>query len=763
MKRAIIIHGHFYQPPRENPWLGVIFRQPGASPYHDWNERINAECYAPNSVSRLLNHKGLITRLVNNYRKISFNFGPTLINWLRAQSPSVYTRVIDADIKSMAENQGHGNAIAQCYNHMIMPLANRQDKITQVVWGIRDFMFHFGRRPEGMWLPETAVDLETLDILAEQGIRFTILSPHQAEKIKPLRAKRWKRVNSESIDTSRPYLQRLPTGREIVIFFYNSNLSHQVAFGDLLKSGDNFASRLLGEPLESKDLPLLSIATDGETYGHHHKFAEMALSYAISLIENTEDAVVTNYGCYLENREPDFEVRIKENTSWSCAHGVERWRSDCGCTTPTQEGWTQSWRVPLREALDFLRYHFIKTFQEYGSDVLSNPWEARNHYIEVLLDRTNLSGFIKRHVRYPNRQKNIELSLKLLEMQRNSMLMYTSCGWFFDEPSRPETLQILSYSLRAIQLHQGITSKSLLDDFLEILSEGKSNIPSEGTLTDMFRKRVMPLSVDNKRAALIGAFYFGLHPDEEVFKRGNLLIKRINPPRSESKKKDTLALHIEFAPALERDILHVKLSRPGELDTEVVFKGEKRAYGIKDLPQEERQAYIEEILYRKTQPALTILRRVYQEISPLLGHLLEPEALLSSEEKGLLEVLLQAELMDILRRGNLTELIDMLSSLKGSFVKLKPERLEFLLRRVLENNFRQITQEEDVSMLKDVTRCIEACKKLGFSMNLWTVQNLYYDMLLKHYKRQALPDDVKRLGSLLSFDMEKIKEQIDSE
>ncbi len=770
MKRAIIIHGHFYQPPRENPWLGVILKQPSASPYHDWNERINAECYAPNSVSRILNERGRIIRLVNNYEKISFNFGPTLMDWLRAHSPSVYSRILMADRKSMVEKDGHGNAIAQCYNHIIMPLANRQDKITQVRWGIRDFQFHFGRKPEGMWLPETAVDLETLDILAQEGIRFTILSPHQAERIKPIKGKRWKRVEPDGPDPSRPYLQRLPTGREIVIFFYNGHLSHQIAFGSLLKSGEGLASKLLQHPVSSIGLPLLSIATDGETFGHHHKFAEMALSYAIKVLEGSDDVWLTNFGAYLDRVKPDFEVMIKENTSWSCAHGIERWRSDCGCTIPTKQGWSQAWRTPLREALDLLRYHFIRCFQQQGSELFKDPWEARNDFIDVLLDKGRLGNFLKKHLLKAQNSSDVKRALKLLQMQRNAMLMYTSCGWFFDEPSRPETLQILSYSLRAITLYEELCGDDLLSDFLDILSEGKSNIEKMGTLADLFKDRVMAERIGNKEAALIGAFYFGLHPDKDEYRKGSLKIKKEH--LSEESQPDTyrMSLLMEIGEEEEKQRVELLVFEPAGLKTRVRFldklKGidettTNQLFTLKDLLYEEREQYLQEISRRKMKDILSLLKGSYRELDELLDHYrahsLEPPTNL----KPILDIALKAELMDILLGGNPDELTELLIRLKRLPLTLRAEEYEYPIRRFLERSLRRLSENPVFEKTRALAKCLEELKNIGFSINLWTVQNIYYEMLINRWRGKPLPDMIKRLGEALYFDVETIKGQID--
>ncbi|MFH1486971.1 MAG: glycoside hydrolase, partial [Chloroflexota bacterium] len=325
MERFICIHGHFYQPPRENPWLEAIELQDSAHPFHDWNERINAECYAPNTASRILDAEGRIRKIANNYANISFNFGPTLLSWLEGKAPETYHAILAADRESQGAFSGHGSALAQVYNHIIMPLANRRDKHTQALWGIKDFEHRFGRSPEGMWLPETAVDLESMDVLAELGIRFTVLAPQQAGRVRPIGGRGWADVNGGRIDTTMAYQLLLPSGRKMNLFFYNGPVSHAVAFEGILANGEQFAQRIIGGfSGAQQSAPLVHIATDGETYGHHHKFGDMALSYALDRIKTGNLARITNYGEYLEKHPPTHQVEIIENTSWSCAHDVER-------------------------------------------------------------------------------------------------------------------------------------------------------------------------------------------------------------------------------------------------------------------------------------------------------------------------------------------------------------------------------------------------------------------------------------------------------
>ncbi len=504
MNRYVCIHGHFYQPPRENPWLEVVELQDAAYPYHDWNERITAECYAPNTAARILDDERKIVDIVNNYAKISFNVGPTLLSWMERHKPEVYQAIIESDRESQKTFSGHGSAMAQVYNHMIMPLANTRDKRTQVIWGIKDFESRFGRKPEGMWLSEAAVDLETLDIMAEHGIGFAILAPHQARRARKIGDMKWKEVSGGKIDPKMPYLCRLPSGNTIHLFFYDGPISQDVAFGDLLNNGEVFAKRLLSAFSKDQDQPqLVHIATDGESYGHHHRFGDMALAYALHYIESNNLAKLTNYGEFLEKQPPTCEVEIIENTSWSCAHGVERWRSDCGCKTGTYPEWTQAWRAPLREVMDWLRDSLIPVYEREMNPYLRDPWQARGDYIEVILDKSvqNVERFFSRHaVRELSNDEKIRV-LKLLEMQRNAMLMFTSCGWFFNEISGIETVQIMQYAGRAMQLAKDVNGVSLEPHYIESLEQARSNIPYFHNGAKVYELSVKPCVIDLLRVA----------------------------------------------------------------------------------------------------------------------------------------------------------------------------------------------------------------------------------------------------------------------
>ena len=525
-EKFLTIHGHFYQPPRENPWLEAIELQDSALPFHDWNERITKECYNPNSVSKIVDNRNRILDVVNNYSLMSFNFGPTLLSWMEQYAPLTYERIIKADIESIDLNDGHGNAMAQVYNHIIMPLANEHDKQTQVKWGIRDFEYRFGRKPEGMWLAETAVDDDTLRVLEENGIKFTVLSPYQALKIKGPKDKEWTDVSWGNIDPARSYKYNIKSapGKSIDLFFYDGAISRSVAFDELLKDGNKFIKRLKEGVSDTRNYPqLINIATDGESYGHHTKFGDMALSYVLKIRAEDEGFKIINYAAYLDKYRSDYEVDIKQASSWSCFHGVGRWCEDCGCSTGGHPGWNQKWRRPLRDALDYLRDELAKVFEKEGPKYFNTDvWEVRNNYIDVILTRTeaNIKKFQSKYFLPELSDEDKVRGMKLLEIQRQALLMYTSCGWFFSEISGIETVQIMKYAARAMQLAAYFTKQNYEKKFLEILSNAKSNIQEYGTGKDIYERFVKPSVVTPKQIAslwAISSLYEDFGDEEDVY------------------------------------------------------------------------------------------------------------------------------------------------------------------------------------------------------------------------------------------------------
>ncbi|MBD2387676.1 DUF3536 domain-containing protein [Cylindrospermum sp. FACHB-282] len=531
----VTVHGHFYQPPRENPYLDAIERQPSATPFHDWNERIHWECYRPNAFARVLNDRGEVVGIVNNYEYMSFNIGPTLMSWLERHDVEVYQRILEADEASSLRLQGHGNAIAQVYNHIIMPLANERDKYTQIRWGKEDFKSRFGRDPEGMWLAETAVDYATLEALVAEGIRFIVLAPSQAQRCRLLATKNdphpeWHEVGGNQIDPTRPYrcylkpslscpssplnVSATSNGRAsnqesteglpyIDIFFYDGPISRDMGFSDVVYNSSHFAGRI-GSAIRGDHRPaqLISVATDGETFGHHKKGTEKTLAYAFTGEFPNHRWTVTNFAHYLSLNTPAWEVELKSITAWSCAHGVDRWQEDCGCGG---EGgvWHQKWRRPLRNALNWLRDQLVAVYEEQGKQLFRDPWQARDEYIHVMRDRTpaNVNRFLGRHQNHKLTAAEQVDALRLLEMQRHALLMYTSCGWFFEEISRPEGTQILRYASRALELAGDVAGVQLEKGFLKRLGLAPSNVEHFKHGAEIYRQLVLTAQIGFKQVA----------------------------------------------------------------------------------------------------------------------------------------------------------------------------------------------------------------------------------------------------------------------
>ena len=505
----LIIHGHFYQPPRENPWTGIIDPEPGALPFHDWNERIYAECYGPNSAARIVVDSA--EQVVNNYAHISFDFGPTVLSWLQQHHVETYSRIIAADSQSALRYGGHGNAIAQAYNHAILPLCNERDQNTQVRWGIADFRYRFDREPESMWLPETACNDDVLGVLIDEGLRFVILAPQQAQRVRSISVLpgEWRTVSRDTIDTgvAYRYFHGDGSGRSIAVFFYDRKLAHDIAFEQALASSkvlvDSFAQR------RAEAAGLISIATDGETYGHHHKFGDLCLAYALQVDAPARGFALTNYGEYLERFPPELEVEINngergEGSSWSCVHGVSRWIRDCGCHTGGELGWNQAWRGPLRAALDFLRDDAAVYFEATRGELFTDPWLARDDSVSLVLDEfKSREEFLRLHAPRELTRQQQQRALGFLEVQRNALLMYTSCGWFFSDVSGIEPIQILKYAARALDLMNQLGLPSPRERFLEILAEAKSNRSELGNGADVFRRFVDPLQGRPESAELL--------------------------------------------------------------------------------------------------------------------------------------------------------------------------------------------------------------------------------------------------------------------
>jgi len=765
--KNVCIHGHFYQPPRENPSLEYVELQESAYPYHDWNERVTAECYAPNAASRMMDEDGRIANITNNYSRISFDFGPTLLSWLEENAGEVYQSILEADRESSKTFSGHGSAMAQAYNHMIMPLANSRDKRSQVIWGLRDFEHRFRRTAEGMWLPETAVDVETLDLLAELGVKFTILAPRQASRVRRIGGRSWKDVSGERIDPTRAYLVRLPSKRKIAVFFYDGPISKAVAFERLLDNGQQFAERMMSGFSDERDWPeLVHIATDGESYGHHHHFGEMALSYALDHIQSNSLAKVTNYGEFLEQNPPTHEVEIFENSSWSCVHGIERWRSNCGCNSGGHSGWNQEWRAPLRRALDWLRDQVASRYEEKARTLLKDPWLARNNYIRLILDRSeeNVDSFLAEHA---TRQLQIPEKitvLKLLELQRHAMLMYTSCGWFFDELSGIETVQVIQYAGRVVQLATELFGDLELEpSFLAKLAEAKSNIPEHNNGARIYEKFVKPAMVDIPRLA---AHYAIRSVFEDYGDRASIysyVAERQEYRRADAGKMKLVTGRAKFTSRITQEsadfqfgVLHLGDHNVsggvreyddaeqfgtiteslhaafGRADTPEVIGLLNQSFGnniysLKSLFRDDQRNILDIILKSNLSEAEATLLHQYEQEAPLMRfladlHVEQPKLFRMLAEFALNSQLREALAKDSIIPERVQSLLDEAASMK---VTLDTATLEFVVRRQTELQARAFwTNPKELTGLARLDAAVILARSMPFQVNLWQVQNM---------------------------------------
>lgn len=768
MNKYICIHGHFYQPPRENPWLEEIEFQESAYPYHDWNERITAECYAPNTASRILDSENRIIGITNTYTKINFDFGPTLLSWIERQNPDIYKVILDADRLSMENFSGHGSAIAQAYNHMILPLANKNDKYTQVAWGIKDFQKRFNRYPEGMWLPETAVDIETLEVLATMGIKYTILSQRQAKRVKRIDdSENWIDATGEKIDPAMAYLCRLPSGKSINLFFYNGQIAQEVSFGKLLNDGEAFAKRLVSAFSDVDGHPrIVHIATDGETFGHHKRFGDMALSYCLHYIESKNLAKITNYGEYLEKHPPTHIVEIVENSSWSCVHGIGRWEDDCGCNSGINPGWTQTWRRPLREAMDWLRDEAIPIYKSEASEYFKDPWNVRNEYIEVILDRSfkNVESFLRKHAINKLSKKEKIRALKLLEMQRNALLMYTSCGWFFDEIAGIEAKQIMQYALRVIQFAEELQDVSIDSEYIKYLEKAPSNTFENAA--KVYESFVKPTRSDLLR---VGAHYsissiFEKCPEEEIktfhytaksalcgkVKAGRLTLTvgKVNITSGITWDAKTIVfavLHLgdhninggvkEFKG--DKEFLDMQNGikqafEKGDVPAMVRLMDkhfENNIYSIWHLFKDEQRKVLNLILESRYEDVETSYRNIYEDNYAIMNYFHSLHIPIPRPFSAAAEYVLNTDMKRIFEKEdleieNLKKLID---ETRRWPVKIDTTTIEFVASSWLNLLMERLYQQpEDIRLFEKIDKTLEVLKPLSLSLDLWKAQNNYF-------------------------------------
>jgi alpha-amylase/alpha-mannosidase (GH57 family) len=772
----ICIHGHFYQPPRENPWLEEVELEDSAYPFHDWNARITFDCYAPNTASRILDTQKRIVDIVNNYSKISFNFGPTLLSWLERQAPDEYKAILEADKESQKRFGGHGAALAQAFNHIIMPLANDRDRRTQVQWGIKDFEHRFGRYPEGMWLPETAANVATLETLAEHCINFTILAPRQAKAVRKIGENDWREVNESTIDTSRAYLCRLPSGKTIHLFFYNGAIAHEVSYGGLLHSGENLAKCLLGA-FKKEDRPqLTSIATDGETFGHHHRYGDMALAYCLNYIESNNLANITIYSQFLEKHPPQYEIAIHENSSWSCVHGVERWRSHCGCHSGRGAEWTQKWRQPLREGMDWLRDTLTPVYEEQMRRFVAEPWQTRDEYVAVLLDRTpaKVKNFLSAQAGRSLNEEETTTMLKLLEMQRHAMLMFTSCGWFFDEISGIEGTQVMKYAARSMQLARETGGVELENDYKAILENAPSNKPRIKNGARAYEIYVQPAAIDLHRVgahyAVSSLFeeyqasrriycYSALNETFERFEAGtqSLVIGRVRLHSLVTEEEhfvDFAVLHLGghdlyggVAARMDEDAFVAMSMQARESfsrsDISSVIRLMNQYFGTHNyslwyLFKDEQRRIVTQILQTKMREIAVSFRHIYENNYPLMQAMKEMRMPLPRELSTPAEFVITGDFVEELEKddldiGRLQSLADEIK--KWSFHQGKTT-LSFVASQKINSLMKNFYEmPEELPRLEKMEAVVRILQGTVPEINVWQAQNMCFSLRKQHYAK----------------------------
>ena len=838
--RFVCVHGHFYQPPRENPWLETVEVQDSAAPYHDWNDRITAECYAPNGASRITNKQNEIIRIMNNYARLSFNFGPTLLSWLQDKAPRTYRMIVDADKVSAQRYSGHGSAVAQVYNHIIMPLASQRDALTQIRWGIADFEHRFGRKPEGMWLAETAVNRSVLDLMAQEGIKFTILAPVQCARVRrlatlagtaskpdldPVAAAKaaaapveeaWTQTASANVDPTHPYLVKLDEGRSIAVFFYDGPGSRAIAFEGLLNSGENFGSRLLSgfhpaSPGDPEIAQLSHVATDGESYGHHHKHGEMALSYAMHWIEEGGHAKLTNYGEFLEKFPPKWEAEVAEDTSWSCAHGVERWRSNCGCNGG-KAGWNQEWRAPLRESLDYLRDATSPLAEKLSKSFFNDLWATRDAYIQVVLDRSPAAiiKFFAEHAIRPLSENERVAALELMELERHTQLMYTSCGWFFDEISGIETVQIIAYAGRVLQLAAklfGPAGAALETEFLNRLSNAKSNVPEMANGAEVYRRYVTNMKIGLEQ---VGAHYaissifraypehgelfcFDVHREsQEVFNSGRgrvalgraLLYSRIT---EESEELCFAVLHLGDQ-NLSAAVKPYNSTNPAEVEAFATFSTDisvairranlpevirlidrffgETAYSLISLFADEQHRILSTILNQTVSEMEDSLRKIYDDHASLMHFLTEsgmtaPPALATAARFAINASLRQAIESDAFDPADIEAL---LARAEADQIALDTQLLSYttgqrMKRAMIRLEAAAAGDHSAADALSTALVVAEATHKMPFEVNIWQAQNIWNDLLRRsdtNYWTDEWKEGFKKLGETMNIKVDQL-------
>ncbi|RKX77399.1 MAG: glycoside hydrolase [Spirochaetes bacterium] len=795
MKNYLIIHGHFYQPPREDPWTGKVPFQSSAYPFHDWNMRITKECYGANTASRILNPDGNIGDMVNNYEYLSFNFGPTLFSWLKENAPNVYRRIIEADNRSRDKNNGHGNAIAQAYNHTILPLSSIRDVKTQIIWGLKDFKFHFGRDAEGIWLPETAINERVVDILIEEGVKFVILSPWQAQAYRIEGKEEWMLLEDNPIYSNRVYKIKRGSG-ELAVFFYNHILAQGISFDHYLRNAETLYEKILGFYKKEDKKNLISVATDGEVYGHHEPFGDMCLAALTGIVERDEKLQFTNYANYLQLFPPEREVKLKTGeddlgTSWSCVHGVSRWYKNCGCSTGGKEGWTQEWRTPLRRSFEELSQRLKEIYlKEIKSLTSLEPEEVRNTYISVITGEIKRDDFAeeiidKKQTIPDNDRKKL---FYLLEGQKYGMYMFTSCGWFFAELSGLEPVQNIKYAVKAIQLYTPFAEYDLLEPFLKQLEEAKSNIPDEKNGRVIAIKRVLPIVKKLDYPAAIFIILECIEAGSRSFGIYRLLSSQIEKKQPDEHSnlysgevivQDTILLenasfYFELVMKNGHDIKLKMGSVDAESGYETVnpFDLGKLPYDVKRLCFSYLARPVEEhciLEGRKLFPSIQKVLKFSQKIGVKPGAAFKKASELSIT-CNLLSILSEED--KLLNAESLKKIEELIVLAASCELDIEQERIKKRISDALSSQVDRLTKNVEPEIIEYIYQLLKISRKGGINPEITIPQNVVFYFIRENaeaFYREMENGKIEglrklrgliKLGSQLGIDVENLKQMV---
>ncbi len=766
--KYLIIHGHFYQPPREDPFLGIVPQEPSASPSHDWNERIMQECYSPNAYSRVLDEYGRITKMVNNYEFLSFNFGPTLLDYIAEKRPDVLEKIIEADKESI-KRLGYGNALAQVYNHIILPLAKKEDMIVEIKWGIYNFKKYFNRAPSGMWLSETAINIDTVDALYECGIKFTVLSPYQAHYVKALNGKQ-EDVSDAKIDTSKPYWVYGTNGRKIIVFFYDAYLSQSVAFEHLLTSVDKLSEKINGSYQERN---MTNIATDGESYGHHEAFADMCLSrFFIETLEK-KSFTISNYEHYMNLFPPKDEVVLHlgeggRGTSWSCAHGVERWRSNCGCGR--NGNLSLEWRKSLREAFDLLRDMQDKMFNALINFNTQNRLSLRESYVAAIYDdlyAKNLYEICDKSVTY-------EEFRFLMESYKYSLFAYTSCAWFFSDVSGIEPRKVMQYAEKSFYYAKNLDKARKLgfveethQKFLSILEHSVSNLEPFSTAREIYEQEIKPNFYSEKH--IINQFAFSVISDinyEKEITISHFTIKDFTI--SDKEINGTIAhkygYHKYFSSKIFeenselKNMIQVADTQNGLAESKVSI------FSLKNVIADLRYPMAEELFANEINYVENSCNSILPAFESVFEHYNKNDVIPNHDYRRIMGALYSPILRGKIKsegRDAYDYVTEKLTQIRNSGIFISTSGIASAITDNIREALKEMMNTKNTDLLDNLLKDIKFSSKNDMPIERHSIENTFYQIVIMYKNGEIKMDDDEQnmfmeLGSWINFNMKSI-------